>query len=69
MTCNDQRRLKGKHLKSDPGDKIQDSRPHVKVFEIRGDDEGRAHMIGIPVAVFIGKEALPSPKAKEVILA
>jgi hypothetical protein len=58
--------LKGDDLEGDSGDQVQDSRPHVGVLEIRGDDDGRAHMIRIPITVLIGKEGFPSPRAQEV---
>jgi len=36
---------------------------------IRGDDDGRADMIRIAIAVLVGKKAFASPKAEEVIRA
>jgi hypothetical protein len=59
--------LKGDDLEGDPGDQVQNSRPHVRVLEIRGDDDGHAHMIRIPVTVLIGKEELPFPKSEKVM--
>jgi len=58
--------LKGNDLKSDPGNQVQDSRPYVRVLEIRRDDDGRADMIRIAIAVLVGKKAFASPKAQEV---
>jgi len=67
MACRDQGWLKGDDLEGDPGDQVQDSRPHARVLEIRGDDDGHAHMIRIPVAVLVGKEGLPFPKSEKVM--
>jgi hypothetical protein len=61
--------LKGNDLKRDPGDQVQNSRPHATVLEIMGDDDGRADMIRISIAVLIGKEGFPFPKGEEVIWA
>jgi hypothetical protein len=38
----------------------------VRVLEIRGDDDGHAHMIRIPIPVLIGKKAFPFPKSEKV---
>jgi hypothetical protein len=67
MACCDQGWLKGDDLEGDPGDQVQNSRPHVRVLEIGGDDDGHTHMIRIPVTVLIGKEELPFPKSEEVM--
>jgi hypothetical protein len=67
MSCSDQRRLKGNDFKSDPGDQVQDPGPDVGVLEIRGDHDTKVHVIGISVAVLIGKRKAPFPKIKRVM--
>jgi len=60
--------LKGNDLKSDPGNQVQDSGPDVGVLEIRGDHDAKVHVIGITVAVLIGKRNAPFPKSKRVMV-